>query len=132
MTLINDVIYGGNSLLYNVDYDAMSRVLNPNRKKIQSQGIKSVRQRVAGLSEYLDEQYKNLDIFEFKDLIIKRLFNTDDLSSIKRYEISDQDWMQIDELIEKNIKTEIEHTESVLVMSTTVMPAYQLAQLIFH
>ncbi|BAP01165.1 lipoate-protein ligase A [Mycoplasmopsis californica HAZ160_1] len=104
MMLINDVIYGGNSLLYNVDYDAMSQVLNPNRKKIQSQGIKSVRQRVAGLSEYLDEQYKNLDIFEFKDLIIKRLFNTDDLSSIKRYEISDQDWMQIDELIEKKYK----------------------------
>lgn len=104
MMLINNVIYGGNSILYNIDYDAMSQVLNPNRKKIQSQGIKSVRQRVAGLSEYFDEPYRNLDIFEFKDLIIKRLFNTEDLSSIKRYVMSEKDWEQVDELIEKKYK----------------------------
>ena len=43
MTLLNNRIYGGYSLLLDVDYDAMVNVLKPNRKKIESKGIKSVR-----------------------------------------------------------------------------------------
>ncbi|MCT4469462.1 lipoate--protein ligase [Mycoplasma sp. HS2188] len=104
MMLVNDVIYGGNTLLYNVDYDAMIDILNPNRKKIESKGIKSVRQRVAALSEYLDDEFKNLDIFEFKDIFIKRLFNTDDLSKVKRYELSEKDWSEIDNLVNTRYK----------------------------
>ncbi|QBF34898.1 lipoate--protein ligase [Mycoplasmopsis phocirhinis] len=104
MMLIDDVIYGGNSLLYNVDYDAMIDVLKPNRKKIESKGIKSVRQRVAALSEYLDEEYKNLDIFEFKEIFLKKLFNTDDLRKVKRYELSEKDWSEIDELVNTKYK----------------------------
>ncbi|WP_029608953.1 lipoate--protein ligase [Mycoplasma simbae] len=104
MMLVDDIIYGGNSLLYNVDYDAMTDVLNPNRKKIEAKGVKSVRQRVAPLSEYFDEQYKHLSIFEFKDLFIKKLFKTDDLSTIKRYEMSEKDWEQVDELVNTKYK----------------------------
>lgn len=104
MMLLDDVIYGGNSLLYNVDYDAMSQVLNPNRKKIEAKGVKSVSQRVAALSQYLDEPYRNLDIFEFKDLMIKKIFNVDDLKDVKRYEMTDKDWEQVDELIKTRYK----------------------------
>ncbi|KJQ47178.1 bacterial lipoate ligase family protein [Mycoplasma mycoides subsp. mycoides] len=104
MMLLDDVIYGGNSLLYNVDYDAMSQVLNPNRKKIEAKGVKSVSQRVAALSQYLDEPYRNLDIFEFKDLMIKKIFNVDDLKDVNRYIMTDKDWEQVDELIKTRYK----------------------------
>ncbi|ADR24183.1 lipoyltransferase and lipoate-protein ligase [Mycoplasma leachii PG50] len=104
MMLLDDVIYGGNSLLYNVDYDAMSQVLNPNRKKIEAKGVKSVSQRVAALSQYLDEPYRNLDIFEFKDLMIKKIFNVDDLKNVNRYIMTDKDWEQVDELIKTRYK----------------------------
>ncbi|QJR44268.1 lipoate--protein ligase [Mycoplasma miroungirhinis] len=104
MMLINDVIYGGNSLLYNVDYDAMINILNPNRKKIEAKGIKSIRQRVAALSDYFYDEYKNLDIFEFKDLVIKKLFKTDDLSKINRYELTEKDWSEIDQLVQEKYK----------------------------
>ncbi|WP_434338040.1 lipoate--protein ligase [Mycoplasma capricolum] len=104
MMLLDDVIYGGNSLLYNVDYDAMTQVLNPNRKKIEAKGVKSVSQRVAALSQYLDEPYRNLDIFEFKDLMIKKIFNVDDLKDVKRYVMTDKDWEQVDELIKTKYK----------------------------
>ncbi len=104
MMLNGDVIYGGNSLLYKVDYDAMVDSLNPNRKKIEAKGVKSIRQRVAPLSNYFDEQYRNLDIFEFKDLVIKKLFGVDDLSKVKRYELTEQDWAHVDELVNTKYK----------------------------
>ncbi|MBY7704441.1 lipoate--protein ligase family protein [Vibrio harveyi] len=91
MMLLDDVIYAGNSLLYRVDYDAMVEVLNPNRKKIEAKGIKSIRQRVAALSEYLSDEYNNLDIFEFKDEFLKKLFNVDDLSKVQRYLINEEE-----------------------------------------
>ncbi len=36
MALIGDTIYGGNTYIYKIDYDAMSQVLRPNRKKIEA------------------------------------------------------------------------------------------------
>ncbi|AGJ91022.1 lipoate--protein ligase [Mycoplasma putrefaciens] len=104
MMLINNTIYGGNSLLYNIDFDAMNQVLNPNRKKIQAKGVKSVSQRVAALSKYFDKQYQNLDIFEFKDIMIKKIFNVDDLNQINRYELTEQDWQEVDELVNSKYK----------------------------
>ncbi|WP_331696956.1 lipoate--protein ligase [Mycoplasmopsis agalactiae] len=104
MALIGDTIYGGNTYIYKIDYDAMSQVLKPNRKKIEAKGIKSVRQRIAPLSDYFDEPYKNMDIFEFKDLVVKKLFNVDDLSKVKRYVLTENDWKQIDELVNAKYK----------------------------
>ncbi len=73
-------------------------------KKSKPKGVKSIRQRVAPLSNYFDEQYRNLDIFEFKDLVIKKLFGVDDLSKVKRYELTEQDWAQVDELVNTKYK----------------------------
>ena len=39
MTLMNNRIYGGYSLLLDVNYEAMDKVLKPNRKKIASKGL---------------------------------------------------------------------------------------------
>ena len=58
MTLLNNRIYGGYSLLLDVDYDAMVNVLKPNRKKIESKGIKSVRARVGQIRDALDPKYQ--------------------------------------------------------------------------
>ena len=40
------------TLLVNVDRDAMSKYLSPSKLKLQSNGVKSVRSRVCGLSEF--------------------------------------------------------------------------------
>ena len=92
MTLVNGKIYGGYTLLLDIDYDAMVNVLTPNRKKIESKGIDSVRSRVTGLREYLDEEYKDLSVVDFKDLYLCRLFNCERLEEIKRYELTEEDW----------------------------------------
>ena len=43
------------TLLYKVDLDVLSQVLNPSATKLQSKGIASVRSRVANLCDYLPE-----------------------------------------------------------------------------
>ena len=101
MTLVNGKIYGGYTLLLDVDYDAMVNVLRPNRKKIQSKGIDSVRSRVTGLREHLDEEYRNLSVVDFKDLYLCRLFGCKNLKDIKRYELTEEDWREIDGLLSK-------------------------------
>jgi lipoate-protein ligase A len=43
------------TLLYRVDLDVLTQVLNPSATKLQSKGIASVRSRVANLCDYLPE-----------------------------------------------------------------------------
>lgn len=104
MTMVDGKIYGGYTLLLDVNYEAMVNILTPNRKKITSKGIDSVRTRVVGLREYLSEEYRNITVREFKDLYLKKLFEVDELSEIKRYELTDKDWKEIDKLLEKKYK----------------------------
>lgn len=101
MTLKNNRLYGGFSLLLDVDYEAMTNALNPNRKKIESKGIESVRSRVTGLREYLAPEYANATPEEFKDLIVKHLLGIGDLSEAKRYILTEEDWAAVDKLCEE-------------------------------
>ncbi len=39
MTLMNNRIYGGYSLLLDVNYEAMDKVLKPNRKRLHRKGL---------------------------------------------------------------------------------------------
>ncbi|HDF7096336.1 TPA: lipoate--protein ligase [Staphylococcus aureus] len=104
MTLMNNRIYGGYSLLLDVNYEAMDKVLKPNRKKIASKGIKSVRARVGHLREALDEKYRDITIEEFKNLMVTQILGIDDIKEAKRYELTDADWEAIDELADKKYK----------------------------
>lgn len=100
MTLIKGRIYGGYSLLLDVDYEPMVNVLKPNRKKIESKGIKSVSSRVGSIRPYLASEYQDVTIHEFKDLMVKQFLGIDDLSEAKRYELTEVDWKVIDEMLD--------------------------------
>ncbi|CEA03922.1 Lipoate-protein ligase LplJ [Jeotgalicoccus saudimassiliensis] len=104
MTMSNGRVYGGFSLLLDINVEAMVAVLNPNRKKIESKGIKSVQSRVTTLREHLAPGYKDVTTEEFKDLIIQQLLSIDDVKDAKRYELTDEDWKQIDKLVEEKYK----------------------------
>ncbi|NLJ71628.1 MAG: lipoate--protein ligase [Syntrophomonadaceae bacterium] len=58
------------TLLYNVDLENMTNVLNVNTEKMGAKGVKSVRSRVTNISEHLDI---DLSVEEFKELLIKNL-----------------------------------------------------------
>lgn len=80
-------IYAHGTLMLDVDLDVVTKALNVPADKIASKGIKSVRSRVTNLKPYLNADYQNLDIPEFRDTLLKNLFNVDDLAAIKEHEV---------------------------------------------
>ena len=87
------------TLMYNVDVDVLTKVLNPSTTKLQSKGIASVRSRVANLREYLP----NIpDIHSFSKQLeeILSLHYQD-----TEYQLSEIDLANIQELTDKKFAT---------------------------
>lgn len=104
MKIVNDKIYGGYSLLLDVDYEAMDLALKPNQAKISSKAVASVKSHVTALRPYLKPEYQNLTSIEFKNLFCAKLLNLNDLSEAKRYHLTDHDWAQIDQMLVEKYK----------------------------
>lgn len=101
MTIEKGRVYAGYSLLLDPNYEAMVSVLNPNQKKIESHGIQSVRSRVGSIRPYLAPENKDMTVWEFSDYMICELLNINDVSEAKRYELTDEDWAQVDKIAEE-------------------------------
>src|SRR5699024_11610014 len=67
---------------------------------IKSKGIKSVRSRVANISEFLTEP---LDIDTFKEIILKTIFG--EATQVEEYKLSDEDWANIEQLSNEKYRT---------------------------
>lgn len=98
MTLENGRIYAGYSLLLDPDYEAMMAVLNPNQKKIESHGIQSIRSRVGAIRPYLAPEYQDMTVWEFTDYILCQLLDIEDIKDAKRYELTAEDWVVVDQI----------------------------------
>ncbi len=98
MTVQDGRVYCGYSLLLDPNYEAMVSVLNPNLKKVESHGIQSVRSRVGAIRPYLAPEYRDMTVWDFTDYMICQLLEVDDLSQAKRYELTAEDWAEIDKI----------------------------------
>jgi len=85
------------TLLFNSKLDTLSKALNVKKEKIESNGIKSVRSRVANINDYLKS---GIDILEFRELILKYLYEYEK-SPIIKYELTKEDKDAIDILMQK-------------------------------
>ncbi len=101
MTVINGRLYGGYSLLLDVDYEAMENVLNPSRKKMAAKGIKSVKSRVGSIRPYLSEENRKLTVDAFKDKMVCHILGIPSIEQAKRYQLSEEDWKGIDILAQE-------------------------------
>lgn len=99
LTITNGKLYGGYSLLIDVDLDSMEKALKPSRKKIESKGIKSVRARVKGFRDQLGEEYQDISILDFKEQMLRYITETDDPADFKYYSFSDEEWAVIDQMV---------------------------------
>lgn len=96
----NKMLHHG-TILFDVNADILKDVLNVKIDKIQSKGIKSVKSRVTGISQYLKEKITSK---EFMDILLRFILDTDDISS-KEYVLSSNDIANIEKLAEEKYST---------------------------
>ncbi|MFD1432912.1 lipoate--protein ligase [Lacticaseibacillus yichunensis] len=96
----NGKTFSHGTLMLDVDMSVVPKVLNVPADKIASKGIQSVRSRVTNLRPYLDPQYQDLTVPEFRDILLKRLFDVDSLDAIKDREvqITPEDQAAVDQI----------------------------------
>lgn len=85
-------MFSHGTLMLNSEIEELSKALKVNKIKIESKGIKSVRSRVANISEFLKEE---MTIPEFKELILKHVFDVEDLNDVPEYILTQEDWDNI-------------------------------------
>lgn len=87
------------TLMYNVDVDVLTHVLNPSTTKLQSKGIASVRSRVANLCDYLPDIP---DIQTFNQRLEEILSNN---YTDTEYQLTETDLTNIQRLTDKKFAT---------------------------
>ncbi|NTW42862.1 MAG: lipoate--protein ligase [Anaerolineaceae bacterium] len=80
------------TLLFNSDLSVVSESLNVKANKIESKGIKSIRSRVANISEFMPEQ---MDIFTFREKVKNGILAENQNTE---YRLSDDDWISINQI----------------------------------
>lgn len=89
-------MFSHGTLMFDTEIDAVVSALKVKKDKIESKGIKSVRSRVANISEFLKEQ---MTIEEFRMEILKSIFGGEE--QVQYYELTEQDWENIHKLSEE-------------------------------
>jgi lipoate-protein ligase A len=86
-------MFSHGTLLLNSEMENVASALKVKKDKIESKGIKSVRSRVANISEFLS---KPITIEEFRSLLLKSIFEGHE--DIPEYLLTDDDWEKINKL----------------------------------
>jgi lipoate-protein ligase A len=88
------------TLLLDSDLSEVARALNVKMSKIESKGHKSVRSRVANISEFLDHK---LDIESFRKLILKGLYKEE--KNFETYKLTTEQWQDVYKLRDQKYGT---------------------------
>ncbi len=87
------------TLLFNSELTTVSEALNVKTEKIESKGIKSVRSRVANISEYLSEP---MDILEFRERVKNGILAE---ANNGIYKLTQEDWDSINKISKERYQT---------------------------
>lgn len=90
------------TLLFDSNLDEVTAALRPKAGKVESKGVKSIRSRVANISEFAKEA---LDVEELKDRILQRIFGTRDRALIPTLSMSSADWHEVRTLQSQKYET---------------------------
>lgn len=84
------------TLLFNSDLSHVADALHVHESKIASKAIKSVRSRVANISEFLDHP---IEIEDFRELLLATYFEGQ--SEVVNYPLSEKDWQNVLQLADE-------------------------------
>lgn len=82
----NGKTFSHGTLMFDVNTDSVADALNVPKDKIESKGIKSVRSRVTNIKPYLKPEYQELDTYQFRDELIKKIWGVATIEEAKAYE----------------------------------------------
>ncbi|MEC1261670.1 lipoate--protein ligase [Bacillus swezeyi] len=86
-------MFSHGTLLFDSEIEHVVSALKVKKDKIESKGIKSIRSRVANISEFLDQK---MTTEEFRNLLLRYIFETED--EIPEYKLTDEDWKIIHQI----------------------------------
>lgn len=86
-------MFSHGTLLFNSEMDHVASALKVKKEKIESKGIKSVRSRVANISDFMDQK---ISIEEFRSLLLNSIFGGEE--NITEYVLTEEDWEKIHQL----------------------------------
>lgn len=92
-------MFSHGTLMFNSNIDSVVSALNVKLDKIQSKGIKSVRSRVANISEFLT---KEMTVEEFREMLLRFIFDID--GNIPEYKLTEEDWIQIEKIADEHYR----------------------------
>ncbi|QTC42040.1 lipoate--protein ligase [Bacillus sp. V3] len=85
-------MFSHGTLLFDSEMENVVSALKVKKDKIESKGIKSIRSRVANISEFLSGK---MTIEEFRSTLLDYIF---DGSDVEEYVLTEEDWKNINEL----------------------------------
>jgi lipoate-protein ligase A len=95
-------MFSHGTLLVDSALDDVTAALRPRPGKVESKGMKSIRSRVANISEFTAGP---LGVDELRGLILEGIFGTRDPARIPQVELDDADWAAVRELAARKYGT---------------------------
>ncbi len=86
------------SILFNTDLEELVKAITASDDKIISKGIKSIRERVTNVIDYID---KKIDALEFKERMLQNLLKNTEGT----YQLTSKDIERVNEITEKKFRT---------------------------
>lgn len=94
-------MFSHGTLMFDSEIENVVSALNVKTEKIKSKGIKSIRSRVANISEFLEDK---ITMDEFKTLVLRYIFDVEDVNDVPQYKLTEKDWENIHALADKRYK----------------------------
>ncbi|MBC1603253.1 lipoate--protein ligase [Listeria rocourtiae] len=85
-------MFSHGTLMLDLNLDDVVASLKVRKDKIESKGIKSVRSRVANISEFMENK---MTTEEFRDLLLLDIFDVESVADVKEYVLTEADWEKI-------------------------------------
>ncbi|OAB46120.1 lipoate--protein ligase [Paenibacillus glacialis] len=87
-------MFSHGTLMFNLNLDDVQASLNVNPEKFKSKSTKSVRSRVANISELMEG---SMTIEEFRAELLRSIFGMD-VQDVPQYHLTEADWEQINQI----------------------------------
>ncbi|MDN5388308.1 MULTISPECIES: lipoate--protein ligase LplJ [Bacillus] len=86
-------MFSHGTLLFDSEIEHVVSALKVKKDKIESKGIKSIRSRVANISEFLDQKMTTVG---FRSMLLRYIFDTE--GEIPEYKLTEKDWEIINQI----------------------------------